>query len=101
MEQLTKYTLYIGLNDKDSKVQKVSTEQAQSIVNTICGDNTTQVVRGHYTHDDGTQINETTLKVELLFKKDEQVLNMVSKIKKQLNQESVAVSKTLEMSALL
>ena len=101
MEQLTKYTLYVGLNDKDSKVQEIPTDQAQDIINTICGDNTTQVVKGHYTHDDGTQVNEITLKVELLFKKDEQVLNMIKKIKKQLNQESVALSKTVELSALV
>lgn len=35
---LTKFNLYIGLNDKDSKVQEISTLDAYKIIGTICGD---------------------------------------------------------------
>lgn len=101
MEKLNKYTLYVGLNNARSKVQEISTEDAQTIINKICGDNTTQIVKGHYTHDDGTKVNETTLKVELLFKDDSSIRMMCNDLKRELQQESIAVSKTIEMSALL
>ena len=101
MDTLNRYTLYIGLNNMYSKIQEVSTEDAQRTVNRICGDNTTQVVKGHYTHEDGTQVDETTLKVELLFKDDASVRLMCQDLKRELQQESIAVSKSLEMSALL
>lgn len=34
----TKFNLYIGLNDKDSKVQEISTIDAYKIIGAICGD---------------------------------------------------------------
>lgn len=101
MKTLEKFVLYVGLNNMHSKQQEIKTEDAQQIVNLICGDNTTQVVKGHYTHEDGTQIDETTLKVELLFKDDASVRLMCQDLKRELQQESIAVSKTVEMSALI
>lgn len=101
METLEKFVLYVGLNNMYSKQQEIRTEDAQQIVNRICGDNTTQVVKGHYTHEDGTQVDETTLKVELLFKDDASVRLMCQDLKRELQQESIAVSKTVEMSALV
>ena len=101
METLNKFTLYVGLNNMYSKQQEIKTEDAQRIVNRVCGDNTTQVVKGHYTHEDGTQVDETTLKVELLFKDDASVRLMCQDLKRELQQESIAVSKTVEMSALV
>ena len=58
---LTKYTLYIGLNDKDSKVQEINTVDAYKIVGALIGDCTIQEARGLYTHQDGTQVLESTL----------------------------------------
>ena len=101
MKQLEKYTLYVGLNDKDSKKQEVKTEDAMRMVTNIVGDNTMQIVHGHYTHADGSQVNETTLKIELLFKNDADVRLYCNDIKRLLNQESIAVNKEISMSALM
>ena len=101
MEQLIKYTLYVGLNDKDTKKQEVKTEEAMKVVSNVVGDNTMQIVHGHYTHADGEQVDETTLKVELLFKDDASVRLYCNDLKRLLNQESIAVSRAVEMSALI
>lgn len=47
----TKYTLYIGLNDKDSKVQEINTIDAYKIVGRLVGDCTIKEARGLYLHD--------------------------------------------------
>lgn len=79
----TKYTLYIGLNDKDSKVQEIST---------FVGDCTIQEARGLYTHQDGTQVLETTLVVQVIdFSGALEIAPVVETIKTALNQESIAV----------
>lgn len=100
MEQLEKFTLYVGLLDKDTKKQEITTEHAMQVVSDVVGDNTMQIVHGHYTHDNGEQVNETTLKVELLFKRQDDVRLYCQDLKKLLNQESIAVSKEINMSAL-
>lgn len=89
---LTKYTLYIGLNDKDSKVQEISTLDAYKMVGALVGDCTIQEARGLYTHRDGTQVLETTLVVQVIdFSGALDVAPVVDTIKTALNQESVAV----------
>ena len=81
--------MYVGLNDKDSKVQEVSTDKAKEIITSIVGDNTMQVVQGTYTHEDGTQVNETTLKVKLFRDSTERLNQECEDIKRLLNQESI------------
>lgn len=89
---LTKYTLYIGLNDKDSKVQEISTLDAYKIVGALVGDCTIQEARGLYTHQDGTTVLETTLVVQVIdFSGALEIAPLVDAIKTALNQESVAV----------
>lgn len=88
----TKFTLYIGLNDKDSKMQEVTTTDAYKLVGALVGDCTIQEARGLYTHQDGTQVLETTLIVQIIdFSGALDVAPLVEAIKKALNQESVAV----------
>ena len=88
----TKYTLYIGLNDKDSKAQEISTLDAYKIVGALVGDCTIQEARGLYTHQDGTQVLENTLIVQLIdFSGKMEIAPIVEVIKTALNQESVAV----------
>ena len=81
--------MYVGLNDKDSKVQEVSTDKAKEIITSLVGDNTMQVVQGTYTHEDGTQVNETTLKVELFRDSADRLRIECEDIKRLLNQESI------------
>ena len=100
LEQTNKFILLIGLNDKDTKKQEIDTQDAIKTVTNVVGDNTMQIVQGHYTHEDGSKVDETTLKVELLFKEESDVRMYCKNLKSLLNQESIAVSKEINMSAL-
>lgn len=98
----TKYTLYIGLNDKDSKVQEISTVNAYKMIGALVGDCTIQEGRGLYTHQDGTQVLETTLIVQIIdFSGALDVKPLVETIKTALNQESIAVIREQVDSRLL
>lgn len=93
---MKKITLYIGLNDKDSKVQEVGTIDAYKMVsNVIEVDSTITEGRGIYKHEDGTVVSEVSLIVELLdfdnILSKGWVKNKINQIKTLLNQESVAV----------
>lgn len=92
MENLTKHVLYVGLTDKNTKTQLISNPMAMDIVNNVCGDCSIQEITGYYTHDNGEKVKENTLKVELLFKEDNQVLTYCQDLKKLLNQESIALN---------
>ena len=92
MDTLKKHTLYVGLNDKDTKTQLVSNPQAMDIVNKICGDCSIREITGYYTHENGEKVKENTLKIELLFKEDNQVLTYCQDLKRLLNQESIALN---------
>ena len=93
---MKKITLYIGLNDKDSKVQEVNTLDAYKIVSNIIGVGSTITEgRGIYKHEDGTVVSEVSLVVELLDFDNSLdkgwVKGKIGQIKTILNQESVAV----------
>lgn len=93
---MKKITLYIGLNDKDSKIQEVGTLDAYKMVsNVIEVDSTITEGRGIYKHEDGTVVSEVSLIVELLdfdnILSKGWVKNKINQIKTLLNQESVAV----------
>ena len=88
---MRKITLYIGLNDKDSKQQEISTLDAYKIVsNTIEVGSTITEGRGIYKHEDGTVVSEVSLVVELLdfdhTLSDKWVRGKVNALKKILNQ---------------
>lgn len=99
-----KFTLYLGLNDKDTKVQEVSTIEAYKIVsNLISADfdgGTIYEARGIYKHDNGTIVTETTLRIELLFADASQVHTLCNTLKKMFNQESIAVQEEVINSEL-
>ena len=93
---LEKYTLYIGLNDKDTKIQKVNTLEAYKIIeNVLLGYNvegaTIFEAKGIYKHESGEYVTENTLRIELLFVDKATVKKVVEDIKRILNQESIAV----------
>lgn len=103
---MRKLTLYVGLNDKDTKLQEISTLDAYKVVGNILErDCTITEGRGVYTHEDGTQVFEVSLVVEILdFDNSltkEWVLEVASKIKVALNQESVAFQETEVKSELI
>lgn len=95
---LTKFNLYIGLNDKDSKVQEISTLDAYKII----GDCTITEGKRLYTHQDGTQVLETSLIVQIIdFSGTLDIVPVINSIKAALNQESIAVIREQVDSRLL
>lgn len=90
---MNKITFYIGLNDKDSKKQEITTIDAYKIaVNIVlkyCGGATISEADGIYTHDDGTIVIEKTLKIELIDIDDVSINGIVSELKTVFNQESI------------
>jgi hypothetical protein len=93
-----KFTLYLGLNDKDTKMQKIATVEAYKIVSNIIAKRfdggTIFEAYGIYRHDDGTIVKETTLRIELLFVERAAVKEFVNTLKEIFNQESIAVDES-------
>lgn len=96
-----KMTLFVGLNDKDSKIQEIETDVAKELIYYILLKNeldcTLSLNNGIYTHRDSQTVTvENSFKIELLcfenqftfIKKVKSISNM---LKECLNQESVAV----------
>lgn len=92
---IKKFTLYMGLNDKDTKCQKIATVEAYKIVSNLIANRfdggTIFEAQGIYKHENGTVVTETTLRIELLFAAKEDVREFVNLLKEMFNQESIAV----------
>lgn len=92
---MKKFILFVGLNDKDTKRQEISTEDALTfahymLLNHVDGA-TVSTAKGIYRHDNGDIVTENTIRIELLFIDDDKVKSIVEKLKAKFNQESVAV----------
>ena len=102
---MEKYTLYLGLNDKDKKTQLISTLEAYKICNNILLSYTDGATifeaNGIYKHKDGNFTIEKTLRIELLFTTKDIVDKIVSSLKRAFNQENIAVQKQLIDSYLI
>jgi len=103
-EKLEKFTLFIGLNDKDSKQQEINTVDCYKILMNLFLKNgvdcTISESQGFYTHLDGTFTIEKSLRVEILFSSKEKIYSLCDSIKILLNQESIAVQRDLVESEL-
>ena len=94
MEKIVKYSLYLGLNDKDTKTQKIDTLEAYKILcNLLKSYNvegfTVYNAHGFYMHNDGTFTTENTLKVELMFIDEKTIDNIIKQCKIIFNQECI------------
>ena len=100
--RICKATIFVGLNDKESKLQEISTlEAAKYLQREIAKEfegGTISEATGIYRHQDGTGfVVENTLKVEILFfdsSKEEArraVIPFINRVKDFLNQETVAL----------
>jgi uncharacterized membrane-anchored protein YitT (DUF2179 family) len=102
---IKKFTLYLGLNDKDTKVQMISTLEAYKIVSNILakdfGGGTIFEAQGIYKHDNGQIVFEKTLRIEILFAELPQIKILVELLKKMFNQESIAVQEENIESSLM
>lgn len=94
---MTKYILFLGLFDKDSKAQEISTLNAfkitSNLVTDIVGYGTITEAVGIYTHDDGTIVNEPTLRIEITGVELEKIKRLAIALKQAFNQESVGLEK--------
>lgn len=92
-----RFTLTIGLNDKDTKIQKydiiTSYKLVEDILKQYTDGYTIYEAKGGYKHDDGYFVQENSLVVMLLFVNEMLVRVVCNKIKEVLNQESIAVCK--------
>ena len=93
---MTTVNLYIGLNDKDTQRQELTNLDAKAEISAILfkyfpDGFTLQECQGMYKHDDGTTVCENTIKVTLFNYEFVGIADVIKEIKRELNQESVAV----------
>ena len=89
-----KFILNVGLNDKDTKLQRIDSIEAYKIVeNTLLNNGlsgyTIYQGKGLYKHDNGEITQENTLIIEVLFTTDEVINKIIKILKHVLNQESI------------
>ena len=96
---MTRYTLTIGLFDKDTKKQKISSDMALKIVSDLVvqtvGYGTIYNGNGIYTHINGSIVVEPSLVYFVDGEKEEEskINTLAWSIKKALNQESIMLEK--------
>jgi len=93
---MKRYTLTIGLNDKDTKQQEYDTITCYKMIEDVLqkyleGYTIRENTKGYYKHEDGTETFEKSLDVIILFSNDFAIKVIVDNIKKVLNQETIAV----------
>lgn len=102
---MLKHTLYIGLNDKNSKQQEINTLDAVKIVlNTVKAfydGGTIKECKGFYKHESGELTIESTLEVQILFADINKTRQIVNMLKVLLNQESIALQSETITSELI
>ena len=90
---MKRFTLYVGLNDKDTKTQKVDTLEAYKIVSNLLvatvGGGTIYQAQGIYKHDNGDIVIENTLRIEIIEANENDVNYIIKTLKTILNQESI------------
>ena len=97
---MTRYTLTIGLFDKDTKKQKISSDMALRIVSDLVvqtvGYGTIHNGNGIYTHNNGSIVIEPSIVFFVDGENDlkNKVKILAWQIKKALNQESVMLEET-------
>lgn len=91
---MKKIILYLGLFDQTTHKQEISTLDAYKIASNlltdIIGFGTITEAMGVYTHDDGTIVNEPTLRIEVSNIDIESMKRLAIALKSTFNQESVA-----------
>lgn len=89
-------TIYVGLNDADSHVQKFDTERYLAILKNVCHAYrvafSVHIVDGGYFHEDGSYVEEKTLTLSLLDVPGKTVREIARDLCAFFHQESVMVS---------
>jgi hypothetical protein len=96
-----KYEIYLGLNDKDTKKQIITTSNAvEKLSKILLGTGlecfSYNLIRGVYKHSDGTIVNENT--IQLILIEDEDINSYIKLLcellKREFNQKSILVTQT-------
>ena len=94
----TVYQICLWLNDKETKIQEISTESALELVNKFTVKYfwawTIHAGNWVYSHEDWTIVIEKTIIIDLITEKP--VNEYIETLKKVFNQESVLVKKSIE-----
>jgi hypothetical protein len=95
---MKKFTLFIGLFDKETKHQEISTIDAYKVTSnifaSITGGATITEAVGVYTHNDNSIVIEPSLRCEIFGATDKQIFAAADQIKTALNQESIALEES-------
>ena len=95
---MQKFSLYVGLNDKTTKMQEITTIQAYKLITNIVASHkvdgfTVLEASGYYRHEDNSISIEKSLKIEFLFIDMEVIKQIIKDLKIALNQESIILQK--------
>lgn len=93
---MKKITISVGLNDKETKVQEIATDAAKGIIiNNIFAVGlegaTITMGTGIYKHENGEIVVENTVIAAFYTNEVDKVVNLCNILKKDLNQESIAM----------
>ena len=95
-EKAERYTIYVGLADRNEYEQKVSFEKASSLVSNVCRHYNMSfslvLQQGGYFHHNGQFVDETSLAVSLINAEQCLVDEVASDLCCFFNQESVMVT---------
>lgn len=98
-----KWTVYIGLNDKDAAIPLHSSEEAKSRLNAVAAKHvagfTVHTAEGFWLSDSGRQFREDSLIYDFLGATEQQVTAVIEEMKTAMNQESVLVERNETLSA--
>ncbi|MBR0462604.1 MAG: DUF3574 domain-containing protein [Erysipelotrichaceae bacterium] len=96
MNEVKQATIYVGLNDSETKEQKYDLKRYVDVLKDVCKAYNTAfslyLANGGYFHDDGTYVDENTLVVMLLGTAEETVNEIARDLCVFFNQESVMVT---------
>lgn len=94
---IVKYTMYIGLNDKDTYTQLITYEEAERKVSTIAlkyvDGFTVLSAKGAYKDEKGVITHENSLVFEFSSVTDQQMKGIMDETLKELNQNSILIEK--------
>ena len=89
-------TIYVGLNDRITGVQKYDTEKYLSILKNACRSYrvafSVQMLNGGYFHEDGRYVEESTLVLRLVDVPSDTITEIAKDLCVFFNQESVMVT---------
>lgn len=93
-----KYTMYVGLNDKDTYKQILSDDEAEKIMSEIClkyvDGYTFSKRQGAYKNEKGVVTKENSLVFEFYDTTDEKIKDIMNEALVKFNQSSILIEKT-------